>query len=134
VKFDNKAVNFLSNNEDLKIYNDHLKFKCSHILIRSKNGDCYILANRTRRKNIPFGQVHYLSDPRIFFKYINILNARICLRLKVFGLLVGERYFEGADIKRLLTIKLYQSKLFKSETLEKNEIDTLYSELVILDL
>jgi hypothetical protein len=55
------------------------------------------------------------------------------LRLRVCGVMVDERYIEGRKFRASLGYPHQRKAFFKSGTLvDKNLIDTLYSEMVIL--
>ena len=120
--------------ECLKIYRDHLPFRCSHLLIKTKYGTFYLITTRVTKKNIPVAQIHYVSDLEVFFKSIEALKLKICLRLKVFALLIDERFMRGNTISFSLRMKLPHPRIFKSDLLKEDAIDSLYSELVILNL
>lgn len=134
VEFDRNIIKNYLDEKDLKIYYDHFKFKNIYLLIRSKDESCYIIINKTRRKRLAFGRIHYVSNMDIFLKCINKVNMKICWHLKVCGLLIDERYLGENKMRYSVTIKRRYPSLFKSEVLEKDNIDTLYSELLILDL
>ena len=60
------------------------------------------------------------------------IKSKICLKLKVFMLLLDERHIGKNKISLSLRVKLPQPSMFKSKILEKSAIDSLYSELIIL--
>lgn len=134
VEFDkDKIKNYLSE-KDLKIYHDHLGFKNAYLLISSKEGNCYIVVNRTRKKFFYFGKIHYVSNLDVFLKYINRVIFKICSRLNVCGLIIDGQCIGKNKIKHLITIKRRRPAAFKSNSLDVNDIDTLYSELLVLNL
>ncbi len=121
--------------EELKIYNDHLLCKCTHILFKTKHENCYMIAKGVTRKKLPFAEIHYLSNLPVFIKYIDQIKIKLTLSLKVWGLLIEERYLKGARIKYSSTHKFHRAKLYKSSSLDKNMItDSLYTESLILNI
>lgn len=134
VAFDKEMITQGLTEGDLKIYSGHLKFNCIHLLIKSQEGNCYIVLKKCKEKKLPFAEVHYLSNLDIFLKYIAKASVKICLSLKIFGLIVEERYLKGNHFKYSVTVKSYRQAIYKSPSLEKSDIDTLYSELFIFDL
>lgn len=134
VTFDKEAIRHGLAERDLKIYSDHLKFNCIHLLIESREGNCYIVLKKCKEKKLPFAEVHYLSNLDIFLKYIARANVKICLYLKIFGLIVEERYLKGNHFKYSVTVKSYRQAIYKSQSLGKSDIDTLYSESFVFDL
>jgi len=134
VEFDRNEIKRHLSKKDLNIYSDHSKLKAIYLLIKEGDEYSYLVLNRTKKRFFHFAQIHYISNLRIFLKYINRISMRICLRLNVFGLLVDERYVEGHKIRNLITIKLSQPNLFKAEFLTRDDINTLYSELLVLNI
>ena len=134
IEFDKDAIRSRLGEKDLKIYNDHARFKAVHMVLKTKNGDCYIVANRTVRKKIfSFAQIHYIGDIDIFSKYIVRLSSTICLKLKVCGIILDRRYTEGRGIRNTVTLRRRYPALFRSELLGPGDIDSLYSELLVLN-
>jgi hypothetical protein len=135
VEFDKDAIRNYLGEKDLKIYCDHIRFKAVHIVFRTRDGDCYVVANKTVRKKLfSLAQIHYISNPGVFFKYIGRLSAEICFKLGVCGLILDRRYSEGRGIKNAFTLKRRYPAFFRSESLGKDDIDSLYSELLVLNL
>jgi hypothetical protein len=119
--------------EDLRIFEDHQKLRCQHLLLQSDKGDCYVVLKKTKRKNLTWAKVHYLSNAGVFHECMERLIARICLRLRVLGVMVDERYIEGHQFRVSLGYSHQRKAFFKSESVvDKNLIDSLYSEMVIL--
>lgn len=118
---------------DLKIFDDHQGLNCQHLLLQSASGNCYVVLKTTRRKNLSWAKVQYLSNAKVFHECIESLTAGICLRLRVWGLMVDERYVEGYRFRASVNYPHQRKAFFKSSSgLNKNLIDTLYSEMVIL--
>lgn len=118
--------------KNLKIYRDHLKFNCIHFIIKYGNKSCYIIVKKTKRRNILLAEIHYISDFGIFMKCISKIRFFICLRVKVFGLLIDERFLRGNKISWSITCGT--NKYFLSNLLDKSHItDNLYTELLILN-
>jgi hypothetical protein len=136
LEFNDGSIKNCLNDTDLKIYNDHLKFKCIHLIIKSERGYCYIILTRIRRKKLSFAQVHYISDLNIFLESINYIRLKLCLHLSVFGLWIEERFLRNHVVRYSFVSKFpYSSKLFKSDLLGKDNItDNLYTELLVLSI
>ena len=118
---------------DLRIFDDHQQLNCQHLLLHAVNGDCYVVLKKTKRKNLTFAKVHYLSDAPVFHKCMESLIATICVRLRVFGLMVDERYIQGQPFRRAMHYPHQRKSYFKSQSIRDSSlIDTIYSELVIL--
>lgn len=131
--FDPQVIRGKLIDADRTIFDDHQTLDCVHLLLRSKRGNCYVLLRKIKRKKISFMKVHYLSDADVFHESIEPLLARICLRLRVFGLMVDERYIGARVFRASLKYPHQRRAYFKSNSIvDSNSIDTLYSEVVIL--
>ncbi len=133
-EFDPERIRSLLNENDRRIFDDHQQMGCDHLLLRSKAGYAYLVLKRTRRKDLPFLKVHHVSDPGVFVECAERLMPEICLRRRVWGVMVDERYLRGHRF-RLAYRYLHDHKGFykpASSTLDKSQIDSIYSEMVIL--
>lgn len=121
--------------KELKIYHDHAFCKCSHLLIKIGQENCYIIAKKVIRKWLPFAEIHYISDLAVFIRHIQKIRVSLPLRLKVSGLLVEERLLWGNKIRGSICRKFHRPKLFKTTLLDKDKItDNLYTESLILNI
>lgn len=134
IVFDKSAIKGHLSEENLKIYHDHLNFKTIHMLLESGHETCYVVLNKTRKRFFPFAQIHHISNLDLFFKYIGCIRTRICLRLGVCGLLISQRYLKNCKPNGLIRIRRPQPTLFKSGSLKKDDVDTLYSESLVLNM
>ncbi len=120
---------------DRRILEDHRPFAFPHVLLRRGDEYTYLLVKTVRRKRLPLAEVHYLSHPAVFARLAPGLLGRLCLRLGVFGLLVGEHYLAGQTTRLPgATIPQRIPRLFRSVSVPRQAMDTLYSELQVLDL
>jgi hypothetical protein len=120
--------------DDRIIFDDHQQFNCEHLLLRSDAGYSYAVLKKTWRKHMPFAKIHYLSHPENFIEGVESLAAKICVRLKVVGLMVDERYLGGRGLRLGVRYPHQRKGYFKSSSsiLGGEQIDTLYSELVVI--
>ena len=93
-----------------------------------------MITTRVKKKNIPVAQIHFVSDLSIFNKSINIIKLRICLKLKVLLLTIDERFVKRKNIPCSIQLKFPFPRVVKSASLNGVNIDSLYSELIILNL
>ena len=93
-----------------------------------------IVATRPIKKNLPFAHLHYISDLNIFLECIEKIRMIVCLRLKVVALLVDKRYLREKKVPQSWEYPLLRPRMYKSGHLKKDDITTLYSELIFLNL
>jgi hypothetical protein len=131
--FDPAEIRGRLNEHDRTIFDDHQHFDCEHLLLRFDERYSYLVLKKTKRKNMPFAKVHYLSHAENFIEAIESLMTKICLRLRVLGVMVDERYLMGHKFGTSMRYPHQRKAYFKSSSpLDVNRIDTLYSELVVL--
>lgn len=135
IETDAKRIPSLLNKRDLQIFNDHSKFECDHIVVSGKESYVYLIATKIRRKNLPFAEIHYVSDPHLFTSSVRKVSVEICFRLGVFGVLIDERYLDGNRIPFSRVYLPGRSVFYKEGAvrLKPGQVDTLYSELPVLN-
>jgi len=133
-EFDLQKIRTALNENDKVIFDDHQNIGCEHLLLKSNNGYAYVILKKTQRRNIPLGKVQYVSNSEHFAGGIERFAAKICLRLKVLGIMVDERYLGDYKLRKSIRYPHQRKAYFKpsSKTLNENQIDTLYSELVLV--
>ena len=119
---------------DQKIFQDHKALKCSHLLIKKGNEYAYLIYDKVRKKRLPVARVHYLSSPDFFKNNYRQASFRLCLKANGFGLLIGSHFLGEQKLPFTLLIPQKQALLFKSEQLQKEEMDSIYSEFQVLGI
>lgn len=117
----------------LQIYRDHADFPwLSHVLIGKRGAWCHVIFKRQVYKRLPAVVVYYLSDKKLFDRYLHRFSAYLLLH----GYLTT--HIECRFLKRLPVLSMVRSgfnaKLYLSENLIDDDIDYLYSETMALDL
>jgi len=120
--------------QDLKIFNDHKRYPCFHFLLSGKDRYCYIIYSKLRRKLIPYTHLHYISDPDLFaLAYRDIRKSLLC-HAKAYFLLIDSRLVKNKKLPVSICLPYRAPKQYMSSTLKPEQIDNLYSELVMLSL
>lgn len=133
-EFNLQRIRSYLNENDRVIFDNHQMFDCEHLVLKSGEKYSYIILKRVRRRNMPFAKVHYVSNVGYFAESIENFIIKICIRFRVFGVMIDERYLGNYRLRKSFRHEIRQKAYFKSnsDTLDKNQIDTLYSESVIL--
>ncbi len=123
---------------NLRIFRDHLQYECGHLVIHDKYSYCYLLYTGKRYKKynweIPYGQIHYISNRSVFLKYLNKIKFHFLKNQKYLFLAVDERLIGNKPIPYSKVYQLKIPRMYKSEILTGDQVDNLYSELVVLGL
>jgi hypothetical protein len=120
--------------DPLNTFIDHHDLKCTHLLFRAKNESCYLVFDKIKKKRLPVARVHYISNMEMFQKYAHMICLKMCLQQRIFALVINENLLKGYEIKFSIRVAQLQSILFKSNSLDASDMDTLYSELQVLGL
>jgi len=120
--------------QNLKIFNDHKQYKCFHFLLTGKDRFCYIIYTKLRRKRIPYAHLHYISDPDLFALAYRNIRKSILSHAKAYFLLIDSRLVKNKKLPVSICLPYRAPKQYMSSTLKPEQIDNLYSELVMLNL
>ena len=134
VEVNGKYLNEILKGDSLQAYKSHQLFRCFHVYVRSPLGNCYLIGARVFKKNLPFAQIYYISDSKVFAKFASRISSIICLKNKTFAILVDERFLEGNSILQSYKCSLSNPRMYKSNSLERQDLDLLYSELPVLNI
>jgi hypothetical protein len=118
---------------DQKIYHNHLPYNCHHILLRIGMDYCYIIANRVSRIKIPFLRIHYVSNVDLFIRYIDYIKIRLLFSFKSLALFMDDIIVKGRTIPFSLSVRHKQARIYRSSSLTAFDIDSLYTELILLN-
>lgn len=137
-KFITNTANIINELSSIKegylitIINDHKKYSCHFILLKSKTETCLVLFTKVKRKNLPLAYIHFISNHNMFFKYFDQLKFKLWFHYKLLGPIIEERNMHG---HRVFSIKerFTYPQIFMSKTVNKMSIDNLYSELIMLN-
>ena len=125
--------------EQARIVRDHYLPYNRHALLRSPDGDCYVMYNRsykTVRKGVrlPFARVHHVSDGAVFARYAARLVSTVVAAARVVAMIVEERWLRGESVWHSFPRPgEARHGAFRSSTLTAEDIDGLYTERVLLN-
>lgn len=117
-----------------KIFNDHKHYGCFHFLLTGKDRYCYIIYTKLRRKHIQHAHLHYISDLDLFALAYRDIRKSILSHSKAHFLLIDSRFVKNKKLPLSICLPYRAPKQYRSSTLKPEQIDNLYSELVMLNL
>jgi len=119
--------------EELTIYRDHKQAAAAkHLLVSTPREHCYVVFRRDSRKKIrAFGSVLHVSNPELFQAAIGQISSHLLTRHGIAATLVELRIAGGRPARGTL-LKTSRPRMFRSETLDPDKIDYMYSELTCL--
>ena len=120
--------------DDRRILNDHLRYNCTHILITDGDDYCYIIAKREAVRYSAYLRIIYLSKPEVILSDIYKVVSSLCKLQRVVSVAIDERFLGGVSSLFTVRHKIKKGMMFKGRQIKKENIDALYSEVILLDL
>ena len=119
--------------EELALYRDHQPAAAAkHLLVSTPREHCYVVFRRDSRKKVrAFGSLLHVSNPELFRAAIGQVSSHLLTRHGIAATLVELRIAGGRPARGTL-LKTSRPKMFRSETLDPDKIDYMYSELTCL--
>jgi hypothetical protein len=133
---DLEAIARVIGDGDRKIMEDHKQFRCGHVLIRDHDGEksCYCIYTSIIRNSLRFSHIQYLSNAPVFLEAVDVIGAGIFSLKKTLFMKVDCRLLPRKNVPRSLRYRVTSPRMYRSETVRPEQIDNLYSELIILNL
>ena len=132
--FDPERIASLLDAHDRRIFDDHRAFKYPFVLLKARDGLSLFSFKKVKRKYLPVLELHYLSRRNIFLKHIPHVLPALCVRTGSLGLMVGDHFLNGTPVPFSIAVPQRQLRLFRSTTVSVEEMDTMYSELQVLNI
>jgi len=122
---------------DRQIYADHARCECEHVVFREGDSYCYLVFTRKRRRKyglrIPYCHVHYISNRDFFVRHLDHIKWYFLRHFGAWLLAVDERLVGETNELGLFSrsYSLGAPRYFRSPVLMADQIDNLYTELVL---
>lgn len=117
--------------EERQIYEDHQHAQATQqVMLTFGDAHCHVIFRRDRRRNLPlFASVLYVSNPSLFLRVVRFFGRHLLTRHGIPVTLMELRIVGGLPGGSLPLLSS-RPKMFKSDSLQPDQIDNLYSELV----
>jgi hypothetical protein len=114
---------------ELELYHDHAQaLAARHLVLIRGRDSCYVMYREIWYRGIPLAQILHVSNPELFQHAIGPLTRHLLIRHRIL-VTVAELRFIGH--RPPLSFKVtFLPKMYRSGSLEADQIDDLYSELV----
>jgi hypothetical protein len=120
--------------ENLKIFNDHINYPCCHLLAVADDRHCYIVYARQKNRRLPYAHVHYISDPDFFALVYRDIRHSILAESRACFIMIESRHVRHLSLPLSFSLSFRAPKQYLSSTLKPEQIDNLYSEIILLNL
>jgi acetoacetyl-CoA synthetase len=125
--------------EQLRLMDDHSLPHHRYAMVSSLQGDSLLIMNRVSKRifrniRLPFIRIHHVGDPEICVDSMSEIVTSCARQFSVVGAIVDDRYLLGRPVPFSFDRPGHTIPAgFRSSTLSANDIDGLYSELVLLN-
>ncbi len=116
------------------IFEHHRPHRCGHLLVYSQDTYCYLIHTRMHGRRASFAHIQYVSHPEIFAQAAGAVRRGLLLATGTPLVVVPSRLVETLELKGERPVKLGTPHVFRSPTLQRGDIDNLYSEVLLFGL
>jgi len=124
----------LLNESDRAILEAHRIHRCGHLLLLGNTDACYLIFTKTKGKRFHFAHVHYLSNGTVFARNLDRVRLHLLLSTGTPLVMIDARLVAELKFPHSREVALGVPHIFRSETLAPEQVDNLYSELILLGL
>jgi len=120
--------------EHLRIFNDHVDYPCCHLLAADRERYCYLIYTRQKNRRMTYAHVHFISEPDFFALAYRDIRASILAESKAQFIMIESRLVRGLSLPLSFSLSFRAPKQYLSPRLQPEQIDNLYSEIILLNL
>lgn len=120
--------------EDRAIFEAHRPHACRHLVVSRGDDYCYLIFTKTRGKRYHFAHPHFISNRELFVRALDRIKMHLFLATGTPLIMVDERLVSGLEIPHSRSAQLGIPHVYRSATLAPEQIDNIYSELILLGL
>jgi hypothetical protein len=131
ISVDPDVIGSTLNGIELELYHDHAQaLAVRHLVLIRGPDSCYVMYRKARVKGVPVAAIVHVSNPELFHRAILPLTRHMLARHR---LLATSAELRIIGYKPSLSFKMAPPpKMYRSASLEPDQIDDMYSELVCL--
>jgi hypothetical protein len=120
---------------DLRIFEDHAGCECGHVVVRARDDYCYVVFSGKSRRvygvDVPYCHIHYISNRDLFLRHLSRIKWYFLRTHGAWFVAVDER-FVGQGVGMFSKAhRLGTPRYYRSEMLAADQVDNLYTELVL---
>ncbi len=119
---------------DVRIFHDHQQQPCQHLAFADGKQTCYVIYSRVERHWLPYGYIHYVSNREMFGRHSLYIRKELMQRAAARYVAIDARQASGMRLPLSLRCPIRSNQLVRGSNWKPSQIDTLYSEVSILNL
>ncbi len=119
---------------DRRIFQSHRWGHFQHLLVHGEGGYCYVVYSRVTRHWLSYAYAQYISDPALFARLHDRFRNELRHRGDAGYVAVDARRFPQQSFPRSMIVRNRTGHLMKSNRVQPQDIDPLYTEVSLLNL
>lgn len=121
--------------EEQRIVADHVRFpRCGIVRARRDRATCLAVYTSVSGGRFSYAHVHFVSNPAFFARWSGRFRAEIAARTRTPWVIIEPRFLPSQWIPAWVTLPFPWPKVYRSPDRRPDQIDNLYSELILLNL
>lgn len=132
--FEPARIEPLLNEIDRPLFVDHQPYGLGHVVIRWGDSLSYLMYAHVVRHRVAYCHIHYIGERGLYAKFEPAIRAAIASRHGVRVVAVDERLCEGIRFRRSFRFWAPSHAMFRSSSVQRHQIDHLYSDVAFLKL
>jgi len=121
------------NDIDQQLYLDHQPYKCRHMLVQNPSRYCYLVFSPVKKRHVRVAHIHYISNLDVFLECLPQIKADLLFKHGIPFIWIEDRFLRGRSVNHAIMYKSRFTHLYRSNQLAREDIDNLYTELVIFN-
>ena len=119
---------------DRDIFLAHKPYPCGHLLVHGRDGYCYMIFTKTKGRRASFAHLQYISNRDVFLRALDLIKLRLFLATGTPFVMIDARLMRGIEIPHSREVALGRPYVYRSASLRPEQIDNLYSEMILLGI
>lgn len=121
--------------DERKIYEDHQTLPCQHLVVWQGEEYCYIVHTKTEGpRGLSTSLIHHISDLPVFLQALEKIKLALHYYNKSVFVTIQKRMLRGNKLRFSRQVPIKNPFLIYSNTLKAEQVDSLYSEMVLLEI
>lgn len=129
---DPRRIEQLLRGEQAQIFREHLPHFCQHLAIHEGERCCHLVFTKTKGRRFHFSHIQHISDRDFFLEALDRVKFELFLANGTLLTMIDERLLRGRETPHSKIAQMLGHRLFISPRVAAEDIDNLYSELVVL--
>lgn len=120
---------------DLEVFAHHQPYsKCHQLVLQSNEDYCHIIYTTHGYGPLSYCHIQSISNVLLFKRYQALIRHHIIRDTGISLIVIDSRLVASIDLPFSFQLKRHTPRIYRSEQLQPDQIDNLYSECILLDV